>query len=142
MISALRLTLVSLLVTTTACGIRTLPRPPEDTMPRAATDLVAKRDETGVRLEWERPGKSMDGERLADLTGFLVERRGSNGSFTIIADVPADTTHRLRPYKSYSYVDKAAPDGNVEYRIVCYASDGQRSPPSVAAFTSSAEPTP
>jgi hypothetical protein len=130
------------LATTTACGIRTPPRPPEDTMPRVATDVGAKRDGTSVRIEWERPSKSMDGQRLADLTGFLVERRGSDGSFTIIADVPADTTHRLRPYKNYSYVDQSAPDGNVEYRIVGYTADGQRSPPSASAFTDYAEPTP
>jgi hypothetical protein len=140
---ALRLVLVaSLLATTIACGIRTPPRPPEDTMPRVARDLGAKRDGTSVRLEWERPDKSMDGQRLADLNGFLVERRGSDGSFTIIADVPADTTHRLRPFKHYSYVDEAAPDGNVEYRIVGYTADGQRSPPSTSAFTANAEPKP
>ncbi len=143
MSSARRLMLVAtLLATTLACGIRTPPRPPEDTMPRAVTDVGAKRDGTSVRLEWERPDKSMDGQRLADLTGFLVERRGSDGSFTIIGDVAADTTHRLRPFKNYSYVDKAAPDGNVEYRIVGYTADGQRSPPSRSAFTEKAEPKP
>jgi len=125
----------SLLSTAAGCGIRTPPRPPEDTMPHAATDLGAKRDGTTVRLDWERPDKSMDGQRLADLTGFLIERRAGTDAFTIIADVPADTLHRLRKVKHYSYVDEAAPPGAVEYRVVCYASDGQRSPPSASAFT-------
>ena len=118
----------------TACGIRTPPRPPEDTMPRAATELSAERDANAVRLDWKRPDKSMDGQRLADLTGFLVERRSGDGAYTIIADVPADTMHRLRPIERYSHVDASPPGGGIEYRIVCHTADGQRSPPSVSAF--------
>lgn len=117
-----------------ACGIRTPPRPPEDTMPRAASELSARRDDAAVRLEWKRPDKSMDGQRLADLTGFLVERRSGDGAYTIIADVPADTAHRLRPIERYSHVDASPPAGSIEYRIVCHTADGQRSPPSVSAF--------
>ena len=134
---ALALSLIfgcGLISTTAACGIRTPPRPPEDTMPHAASDLAAKRDGTTVRLEWERPDKSMDGQRLADLTGFLVERRAGTAAFTIIADVPADTLHRLRKVMHYSYVDETAPVGTVEYRVVCYNADGQRGPPSASAF--------
>jgi hypothetical protein len=121
-----------------ACGVRTLPRPPEDTQPRAATDLSSKRDGRAVHLEWERPSTSMDGERLADLVTFLVERRSEGDAFTIIAEVPADTSHRLRPIKHYSYVDEQAPTNALEYRIVCTAADGQRSPPSSSAFVAAA----
>jgi hypothetical protein len=117
-----------------ACGVRTPPRPPEDTQPRVATDLAAKRDGETVHLDWERPSTSMDGHRLADLTGFLIERRSGDGAFTIIADVPADTAHRLRPRKHYDYSDPTPPPGATEYRIICYASDGQRSAPSTSAF--------
>jgi len=123
-----------------ACGVRTPPRPPEATQPRVATDLAAKHDGDAVRLEWERPSESMDGQRLADLTGFLVERRAGDGAFTIIADVPADTEHRLRPRKHYDYVDRAPPVGTLEYRIVCYAADGQRSLPSTSAFLARGAP--
>ena len=125
-----------------ACGVRTLPRPPEDTKPRVATDLAAKHEGDGVHLEWERPSESMDGQRLADLARFLVERRAGGDAFTIIAEVPADTSRRLRPIKHYSYVDKAAPAGPVEYRIVCIAADGQRSSPSASAFIGSEVVTP
>ena len=125
----------SLVGTVAACGIRTPPRPPEDTMPHAATDLSAKRDGTTVKLDWSRPDKSMDGQRLADLTGFLIERRAGTDAFTIIADLPADAQHRIRKIQRYSYVDEAPPPGAIEYRVVCYASDGQRGPPSASAFT-------
>jgi hypothetical protein len=125
---------LALVVATAACGIRTPPRPPEDTMPRAATELSAERDAGTVRLEWKRPDKSMDGERLADLTEFRVERRSGAGAYTVIAEVPADTAHRLRPIERYSHVDTAPPAGSIEYRIVCETADGQRSPPSVSAF--------
>ena len=117
-----------------SCGVRTLPRPPEDTQPRPATDLSSKREGRAVQLSWERPSASMDGERLADLVTFLVERRGDDDAFTIIAEVPADTAHRLRPIKHYSYADEKAPAGALEYRIVCITADGQRSTPSGSAF--------
>ena len=117
-----------------ACGVRTLPRPPEDTQPRPATDLSGKREGAAVRLSWERPDESMDGERLADLVRFLVERRSGGDAFTIVAEVPADTTHRLRPIKRYSHVDESAPASAIEYRVVCVTADGQRSEASVSAF--------
>ena len=117
-----------------ACGVRTLPRPPEDTRPRPATDLSGKREGAAVRLSWERPNESMDGERLADLVRFLVERRSGGDAFTIVAEVPSDTTHRLRPIKHYAYVDESAPASAVEYRVVCVTADGQRSEASASAF--------
>ncbi len=118
------------------CGIRTPPRPPEDTMPRVASELTAEREAATITLKWRRPDKSADGQRLADLTGFFVERRSGDGAFTVVADVPADTTHRLRPFQHYSHVDASPPDGALEYRIVCYTADGQRSEPSASAFLS------
>lgn len=135
-------TLCATAVLAAACGVRTPPRPPEDTQPRVATDVDAKRDGENVHLQWERPSESVDGHRLADLTGFLVERRTGDGAFTIIANVPADTEHRLRPRKHYDYTDTAPPPAPIEYRVVSYASDGQRSAPSKSAFIEGGATTP
>lgn len=112
-----------------SCGIRTDPRPPEDTMPRATTDVRAVAEGGKVRVEWRSPSESIDGKRLGDLTAFVVERRVSGEKFTPIAEVPADTTHRLRPIRDYSYVDEEPAGPGAEYRVVAYTAEGQRGVP-------------
>lgn len=113
-----------------ACGIRTDPRPPEDTMAQAATELSAVRDGTTVVVKWRSPGESVDGKRLIDLSRFVVERRAGEQTFSAIGETAADTTHRLRPIRHYSYVDEAPVDGDAEYRVVAYTADGQPGVPS------------
>lgn len=113
-----------------ACGIRTDPRPPEDTMARAPTELSAEREEQTVVVKWRSPGESVDGSRLIDLSRFVVERRAGEQTFSRIGETAADTTHRLRPIRYYSYVDEAPVDGDAEYRVVAYTADGQRGVPS------------
>jgi hypothetical protein len=117
----------------TACGIRTDPRPPEDTMARAPTQVSAVRQGTAVVIEWRSPGDSVDGERLIDLERFVVERRSGTESFAEIGDTAADTTHRLRPVRQYSYTDENPLDDYVEYRVVAYTADGERGVPSEPA---------
>jgi len=125
-----------------ACGIRTDPRPPEDTMARAPTELSTARERQTVVIKWRSPGESVDGKRLIDLSRFVVERRTREQEFAPIGETAADTTHRLRPIRQYSYVDEAPIDGDAEYRIVPYTADGQRGVPSEPTSLTPADRTP
>jgi len=129
-----------------SCGIRTDPRPPEDTMARAPTKITAVRQGTTVVIEWRSPGESIDGKRLIDLARFVVERRVGEEGFSAIGETAADTTHRLRPIRQYSYVDEAPLGDGASYRVVPYTTDGQRGvpsePTSVAATAAAAAESP
>jgi hypothetical protein len=125
--------LAAALLVFVACGIRTDPRPPEDTMARAATSLTAVRKGATVVVEWRSPGESVDGKRLIDLARFVVERRAADEPFATVGETAADTTHRLRPIRQYTYVDQAPLGDDAEYRVVSYTADGQRGVPSETA---------
>ena len=134
--------LAAALLALAACGIRTDPRPPEDTMARAPTNLTAVRKGTTVVVEWRSPGESVDGKRLIDLARFVVERRAGDDPFATVGETAADTRHRLRPIRQYTYVDEAPLSGDAEYRIVPYTADGQRGVPSEPAHVTTAAAAP
>jgi len=134
--------LAAALLALAACGIRTDPRPPEDTMARAPTKLTAVRAGATVVVEWRSPGESVDGKRLTDLARFVVERRIGNEPFAAVGETAADTTHRLRPVRQYTYVDEAPLGDDAEYRIVPFAADGQRGVPSEPARVTTAATAP
>lgn len=125
-----------------ACGIRTDPRPPEDTMARAPSKLTAVRAGATVVVEWRSPGESVDGKRLIDLARFVVERRTGDDPFAPVGETAADTTHRLRPIRQYSFVDQSPSGDNAEYRVVPYTADGQRGVPSDPAHVTTAVAAP
>lgn len=130
--------LAAALLALAACGIRTDPRPPEDTMARAPTQVKAVRSGTTVVVEWRSPGESVDGKRLIDLARFVVERRSGGTSFAPIGETAADTTHRLRPIRQYSFVDESPLGDDAQYRVVAYTADGEPGEASEPAFVTSA----
>jgi predicted small lipoprotein YifL len=134
--------LAATLLALAACGIRTDPRPPEDTMARAPTKLTAMRAGTTVVVEWRSPGESVDGKRLIDLARFVVERRVGDEPFAPVGETAADTTHRLRPVRQYTFVDEAPLGDDAEYRVVSYTADGQRGVPSEPARATTAAAAP
>ena len=134
--------LAAALLALAACGIRTDPRPPEDTMARAPTKPTAVRAGTTVVVEWRSPGESVDGKRLIDLARFVVERRVGEEPFAPVGETAADTTHRLRPIRQYSFVDEGPRGDDAEYRVVPYTADGQRGVPSDPARVTTAVAAP
>jgi len=57
-----------------------------------------------------------------ETTAYAIERKGSNGDFTEIAQVASyDNTQRTH---FYSYTDRSVTDGHYEYRIVALKQDG------------------
>jgi hypothetical protein len=111
-----------------ACGVRTEPRPPEDTAARAPDGFRVKTVESGVELRWERTTKAMDGERLYDLASFVVERRSDGGAFQTIATIPVTDTDRVRTQRVFRYVDDE-PVPASEYRVRAVTADGERGVP-------------
>jgi hypothetical protein len=113
-----------------ACGVRTEPRPPEDTAARAPADFEARFLTGAVQLRWERSTKTVDGRRLYDLESFVVERRTGDGPFEAIATIPVTDTDRLRAQRTFEIVDRAPPPGPVEYRVRAVTADGEAGVPS------------
>jgi hypothetical protein len=112
------------------CGVRTDPRPPEDTMARAPEDPGAKSFQGGVRVRWKRPTRAVDGESLYDLAAFIVQRRTDQGEFEPIARVSVDDSNDIRPQQSFTYDDHDPPYGTLTSRVFAVTSDGQRGLPS------------
>jgi hypothetical protein len=119
-----------LLVAAPACGVRTDPRPPEDTAARAPEDFQARIMEGKVELTWERTTKTVDGRRLYDLERFDVERRSAGGELETLAEIPVTDTDRLRTQQVFEYIDHSPPAGAVEYRVRAVAADGEKGVPS------------
>ena len=111
-------------------------------MARAPTNLTAVRKGTTVVVEWRSPGNSVDGKRLVDLARFVVERRAGDEPFVTVGETAADTMHRLRPIRQYTYVDETPLSGDAEYRVVSYTADGQRGVPSEPAHVTAATAAP
>jgi hypothetical protein len=119
-----------LVAATLGCGVRTDPRPPEDTMARAPEDAGAKGFQGGVRVRWKRPTRAVDGESLYDLAAFIVQRRTDQGEFEPIARIPVNDSDDIRPQQSFTYDDHDPPYGTLTYRVFAVTSDGQRGLPS------------
>lgn len=66
--------LTVVLVCATACGKKGNPRPPQNFAPDSVRFLTATGKTNGVLLSWLPPLVTQDGDKLADLDLFLVER--------------------------------------------------------------------
>ncbi|MFQ5477759.1 MAG: hypothetical protein ACE5E4_03995 [Candidatus Binatia bacterium] len=110
-----------------ACGLKTPPRPPEDTAPVFPTLPQARRDADGsVSLSWKRPTRSADGRTLHDLAGFVIEKRQADGSYREIAVVETGDAELVRPRRSFVYVDVQPSATDQRYRLRAFLADGQQ----------------
>jgi hypothetical protein len=113
-----------------ACGRKTIVRPPELVAPEPVNDLTLEAQTKGLLLRWGRIAKSVDGEDLDDLAGFVVLRakqdeQGKAGDFTQIATIPVDDRDRFRKNKKFSYTDEQLTAGALyRYRVLAFTLDG------------------
>jgi hypothetical protein len=127
LLSALLLSAVLLLG---ACGVRTPPRPPENTAPLMTGQALATRNGDGsVTLSWKRPATSVDGTRLDDLAGFEIERLSANGEWEVITTLAVTDAKRINPRSNWSHTDTTAPPGIPDFRVTPFLEDGQRGSP-------------
>ncbi|HYB98889.1 MAG TPA: hypothetical protein VEC57_07095 [Candidatus Limnocylindrales bacterium] len=120
-----------------ACGLRTAPRPPEDTAPVMEGQVTAQASDGKVELTWKRADRSADGRRLEDLAAFVVERAEQPGEFAPVARVDVVDQERFRRRTRFRHVDDPpAGAATVWYRVRAVTADGQEGPPSAPAAIS------
>jgi len=125
-----KLLLTIALSSAVACGVKTAPRPPEDTAAQAPRTVRATITADGrVRIDWKRPERSVDGQRLDDLVRFFVERSTAGRPFETVATVDVLDRTKLRPRSSYHYVDSPPSLDNLRYRVRGITADGQEGVP-------------
>lgn len=136
--------LLALLSATCACGRKTDPKPPELVAPRAVAELSLATLPDGVAIRWSRPTAYVDGTKMEDLAGFLIERSRNNQPFEELARVPVTDQGRFQTTKRFEYVDRAVMAGTTyHYRIVAFTTDEYYSADSGAAtITWQSPPTP
>lgn len=116
------------LATTAGCGLRGNPRPPEFTMPVIPGTVQVARDARGVVLRWQRPERSADGERLEDLSAFVVEKKGEgDAEWLEVATIDVVDQEKIRRRRDFSWRDPDA--GPAAYRVTAVCADGQRGEP-------------
>jgi len=128
--------LVGLIVVATVagCGRKTLPRPPAMVAPQTVTSVALSVRPTGIEIGWDRSTRYVDGSRMTDLGGFIVERQSFSTEFHEIARVPVTDRGRFRQAKRFEHLDEdVTPDMMYHYRVVAFTLDGYYSAPSGAA---------
>jgi len=131
------LAVASMLALAPACGLRTDPRPPEETAPVVEGEVTLAAKDGGIEVTWRRAERSVDGRRLYDLAAFVVERAEQPGEFAEIARIDVIDQEKLRRKSRFRHVDRpAVSTGTVWYRVRAVTEDGETGPPSqVAAVT-------
>jgi len=116
------------------CARKAAPRPPEDVLPRPLADLAASNLADGVQLSWGRPQLYVDGERMTDLGGFIVERAtGEAPEYERIAVLEVTDRDRFRQIKRFKHLDRDVTLGVAyRYRVVSFTLDRYFSSPSNA----------
>ena len=109
-----------------ACGVKTDPRPPQDTAAVIPATPTVTATDAGPEIAWPRAARSADGRSLYDLAGFVVERIDRAGAVSTVTTVDVEDTDRIRKQKRFAVVDAAAPSSITHYRVRAFTADGQQ----------------
>lgn len=116
------------------CGRKAPPHAPEDVLPRVITDLLATNAPNGIELSWSRPRMYVDGARMTDLGGFVIERaEGSDphAAFHRLHVIEVSDRDRFRQIKRFRHLDADTTVGTqYRYRVVSCTTDRYFSDPS------------
>jgi len=116
------------------CGRKGAPQPPEDVLPATITDLTGSDTPDGVVLTWARPKTYVDGRRITDLEGFVIERAlGSDEAspFAELGRVSITDRERFQQQRRFRLVDPHTIVGaTYRYRVVSFTTDEYFSEPS------------
>lgn len=112
------------------CGRKTIILPPELVAPQPVNDLRLEVEKNGITLHWGRSQKTVGGEDLDDLGGFVVLRavqdtQGKESEFSEVATIPIEDRDRFRQNKKFSYTDEQLATGALyRYRVLAFTLDG------------------
>jgi len=113
------------------CGIKTRPRPPEDVRPEQIRDLRAKPVAAGIELAWTRPDKYQNGDRMRDLSEFVLLRGEDREPMTEVAKLPITDQQRFQQQHHMLLTDKGTlMNHRYRYQVISLTSDGYQSLPS------------
>ncbi len=113
------------------CGIKTRPRPPEDIRPEQIVDLRAKPVADGIQLAWTRPEKYQNGDRMRDLSEFVVLRGEDGEPVTEVGKLPITDQQRFQQQHHMLLTDKGTlMNHRYRYQVISLTSDGYQSLPS------------
>ena len=116
-----------------ACGLRTPPRPPEDTAPVIPGVVSAEREGKLVVVRWKRAERSADAMRLDDLAAFVVDRkRDGEQQWQRVGTVDVVDQEKIRRRREFAWRDAEAGSAAVSYRVRAVCADGQEGPPAEA----------
>jgi hypothetical protein len=134
-----------LCVTQPGCGRKAPPHPPEDVLPKTISDLQAVNGADGIEMSWSRPIRYADGSRMADLAGFVIERKAGTDPrtpFARLGIVEVGDRDRFRQIKRFQYLDRDTRTGTAyHYRVVSFTLDRYVSEPSNTATVERAIPS-
>ncbi|MBI5505809.1 MAG: hypothetical protein HY899_13505 [Deltaproteobacteria bacterium] len=116
-----------------ACGLRTAPRPAEDTAPVIDGSVETTIKGPAVIVRWARAERSADGRKLYDLAAFVVERSRDDGAFEPVATIDVVDQEKIRRRRKFEYRDENPGAGAFAYRVRAVCADGQEGPPTPAA---------
>ncbi len=129
-----RLALVAVTLLAAACGRKAMPKPPEDVVPATITDLSATMAPEGVTLTWNRPKGYVDGSRMNDLGGFVIERADGTDpdeEFQELGRVIVTDRERFQQERRFRLTDASTIVGaSYRYRVVSFTVDEYFSTPS------------
>lgn len=116
------------------CGRKAAPQPPEDVLPVTIVDLTGTDTPDGVVLTWARPKTYVDGRRITDLDGFVIERAPGDdvdAPFTELGRVRITDRERFQQQRRFRLVDPHTIVGaTYRYRVVSFTTDEYFSAPS------------
>jgi len=134
LLSARLLSVVFLALIVAGCGRKAAPRPPEDVAPAAITDLSATDTPEGITLSWSRPKAYIDGSRMNDLGGFIIERAAGSdaaATFATLGKVAVSDHERFQQQRRFRLTDPTTIVGAPYlYRVVSFTIDEYVSAPS------------
>src|SRR5262245_19876785 len=107
-----------LALSSTDCGRKTAPKPPELIRPEKIRAVNVRNVEDGIEISWDRPRHYVDGARMYDLAGFRIERGSEGSEWTLVAEPSVDDRDRFRQIKNFKHVDTNVVETQVyRYRV-------------------------
>jgi hypothetical protein len=114
-----------------ACGVKSQPIPPEAARPERILGLEAANAKDGIRLTWDRPTAYAGGQKMKDLSGFVISRTVANGQLEKLGEIEVHDEGRYQVQNTFNFTDQATVMGTTyHYQVTSNTTDGYVSEPS------------